>query len=616
MKIYAIASLLFLLSIVSITYADVGSAYIYVPAVTGVTTGTLTKIQLNVTLGDGAVMIKGPTNVSGDTYQSATTASFVGSNYSGVQMNKYNFTFTIFDNASGVSGPSGGFAMTLLAISALSHRPLVKNFSATGTIANDGSVGQIGGVYDKAGAVKAGGMNFFLVPTASSGSTENLIYYLSQQHYNLTMVEIGNVSQGIPYAFGSSAPKRLTFNVSDNNTIVPAPPFNQSCTGCTFTQFGGLVNATFNFTIGELDNLTGNYSAFKQQMLDEINNYGILAGKGYLYAAANLGFMQYLNIFVLANQNSLTESDAGLVISSVSNYCSSLTPPLMTNTNYEYVVGGELRQTWANITLNDSTAALAQVQTSDDIAGVLHQAGSAYAWCLASGEMYNIAAGMSNSSNSSSSYVDISRSAISQILAKVQAASNLPSSLYSRAALQDYKMGWYAPALYGAEYTNAFDNQSVFGNYNRSQLIAMTDMNIANSTYGIWPYEFGAEANFYLFQASTYTDTSAASSMINNAYLVSVLSSSLGDANMFLNSSFVQVNIANASIVASIASIQTQISQLYIFLTIMMFLLFVMFLMLLVILIKQHSMQNSMVQNTGARSTGQARRRSQRGPSQ
>ncbi len=606
MKMYTYAIISLLLLLLSATYVNASSAYIYVPAVTGVTTSTLTKIQLNVTTGNGAVIISGPTNVSADTYQSAKTAVYVGSNYVGLNMGNYNFTFTIFDNASDVSGPSGGFAMTLLTISALLNRSLVHNFSATGTISRDGSVGQIGGVYDKAGAVKNGGMRFFLVPAAAPGSEEDLIYYMSQQHYNLPMMEMSNVSQGVKYAFGIIAPSSLTFNFSDNKTIADAPLFNQTCTNCTLNQFGKLENDTLNYTTGELNNLTGNYSAFKSEALAELYNYSLLAKKGYLYAAANLAFTQYSNIFVLVNQKSLSQSGAGLLINSVNNFCSSVTPPLMTNTNYEYVVGGEMRQTWANITLNDSTAALAQVQTSDEIAGVLHQVGSAYAWCLAASDMYNIAANMTNAS---STYVQISKAAQSQILAQVQSSTNLPSSLYTNAALQDYKLGWYPAALYNAEYANAFDNSTIFGTYNNSQLIDLTNANVANSIYGVWPYEFGAEAKFYLSQVKGSPNSNASTPIIQNAYTVSFLSSALSGANRLLSSSFQVVNASSLGITKSIANIQTQVSQIYAFLAIIVFLLFVIFLLLLLILIKQHAIHNSVVGKQRTRSAARARRR-------
>jgi len=75
-------------------------------------------------------------------------------------MSDYNFSYIIEDKNVSVSGPSGGLAFTLDAISALSHEPLLHDFTLTGTISPDGSVGEIGGVYDKVAAAKTHNLKF------------------------------------------------------------------------------------------------------------------------------------------------------------------------------------------------------------------------------------------------------------------------------------------------------------------------------------------------------------------------------------------------------------------------------------------------------------------------
>ena len=63
-----------------------------------------------------------------------------------VQQQKKIFHYQIDDNFANVSGPSAGTAMTLLALSPLSHKKLLDNFTVTGVINYNGTIGEIGGV--------------------------------------------------------------------------------------------------------------------------------------------------------------------------------------------------------------------------------------------------------------------------------------------------------------------------------------------------------------------------------------------------------------------------------------------------------------------------------------
>src|SRR5271157_4168579 len=132
--------------------------------------GLLTVISLNVTPGNGSVGFDGSANVSPSTLASAQAAVQYASSYLAINSMLYNFTYNI-ENATGdVSGPSGGLAFTLLAISGVGQKRLAQNFSVTGTIQPDGTVGLIGGIYDKISAAKKGGMGYMLVPAAPDSS--------------------------------------------------------------------------------------------------------------------------------------------------------------------------------------------------------------------------------------------------------------------------------------------------------------------------------------------------------------------------------------------------------------------------------------------------------------
>lgn len=97
-------------------------------------------------------------------------------------------------NTANIGGPSAGLAMTLTIIDKLSHGSLTGHrvIAATGTIAPDGQVGDVGGVAEKTVAVQRAGATIFFVPdvevsTARSAAGPGLrIVGVSSLHQVLT----------------------------------------------------------------------------------------------------------------------------------------------------------------------------------------------------------------------------------------------------------------------------------------------------------------------------------------------------------------------------------------------------------------------------------------------
>lgn len=109
----------------------------------------------------------------------------------------FSFPVPVSINTKGIGGPSAGLAMTLGILDALSGGHLVgdRTIAATGTIAPDGTVGDVGGVPQKTVAVARAGATAFLVPTpelaaARSRATPSLhIYAVSTLGQALSVLE-------------------------------------------------------------------------------------------------------------------------------------------------------------------------------------------------------------------------------------------------------------------------------------------------------------------------------------------------------------------------------------------------------------------------------------------
>ncbi len=138
-----------------------------------------------------------------DTQQSIQTARDVAFIYTGASKSVTDVMYTISgaDNVSLVGGPSAGAAMTVATIAALEDREPRSNVAMTGTINYDGTIGQVGGVLEKAKAAKTRGISLFLVPIGEGTELQvkpvetckqQAGFLYCETTYNRTIVNIGD----------------------------------------------------------------------------------------------------------------------------------------------------------------------------------------------------------------------------------------------------------------------------------------------------------------------------------------------------------------------------------------------------------------------------------------
>jgi Lon-like protease len=94
----------------------------------------------------------------------ATSQSFIGASV--LDVYSYDMPVAITVKADGVGGPSSGLAMALTALDRLTKGSLTggRSVAASGTIDDAGTVGDVGGIAEKAMAVANSGATIFLVP--------------------------------------------------------------------------------------------------------------------------------------------------------------------------------------------------------------------------------------------------------------------------------------------------------------------------------------------------------------------------------------------------------------------------------------------------------------------
>lgn len=196
------------------------SAQIGLAAVDQNGSGVITPLVVEVKPGDGKIL----TNIEKilfwvDTQQSMQTAKQVAANVTGIDVSKYDLIFTLNSNATLVGGPSAGGALTVATIAALENKNIRSDVMMTGTINPDGTIGEVGGVLEKAKAAKDVGAKIFLVPKGQGTETylkpeENCVQrsgfiFCTTKYTQVTVnigenagisvIEIGNVSEALKY---------------------------------------------------------------------------------------------------------------------------------------------------------------------------------------------------------------------------------------------------------------------------------------------------------------------------------------------------------------------------------------------------------------------------------
>ena len=518
-----------------------------------------------------------------DTVASAQAAVAYATALTGINKNGYNFVYTIRDGSTNVSGPSAGLAFSLLAVSAIRHQNLYSNFTVTGTIDQYGNVGEVGGVYDKLQAAKSFGLKYAIVPKAATSDPEYLSYYITQQTFHLPIAQVSNVSQALNY-INSTTVKPFTFNVTEDFNLngLGAPI---TCTNCNITAFNTLTNFTFGYVQNETLHLPDNISAAQPNLLSNLNTFRSIAAKGYMYAGADLAFVQFSQEYPLAQANNLTLAAVGQAINSTSAYCSSLSPPQLTSKNYEYVIGGEARQGWALSSLADVRIVFNSTQTTDDLIDTYYLLARSVAWCHATSELYSIASTMGGNS------VMFSQQGKANALSTLNKLKGV-GGIYAQSAQLAYNNSEYGAVFYDAPYAAP---TSTLG-YSNAQLVALTQQNAANSTFGIWGSQFADSALFTLYQAShRVNDTSN----LTSAYDTSLLALNISKSMQLVSNSFMPYN-ATVQIQQQnmqITTLESQLSSVYTMLEVLIIIVIILIILILYMVLLLHRVH----QNTARR---------------
>ncbi len=155
-------------------FADGKTVETGIPAVDSSGRGVVGSLITTVRPGKGLVLVSiNDVLAQFDTQLSGRVAAKAAEIYTNISMDNFDIIYLIKVNASLIEGPSAGSTMAVSIVAALLNKTLDGKVMMSGTISEDGTVGPVGMILEKANAAKSAGAGTFLVP-AGQGSESNV----------------------------------------------------------------------------------------------------------------------------------------------------------------------------------------------------------------------------------------------------------------------------------------------------------------------------------------------------------------------------------------------------------------------------------------------------------
>src|SRR3989344_6385405 len=297
--------------------AVLSNSKMHIYAVTNDGKGLGAEMELEIEQGNGTVWVASEPLVGTSTQSAAKLAKEVAKNYA-KNVDKYDYKFRISSNASVVEGPSAGAAMTLLIISLLTDKPLSEQVSLTGTINEDGSVGPIGGAFEKTKAASKEGIKLFMIPKGEAIQTVrlpdgvksiNMLDY-GPKELGVKIVEISTIDDVLKYAYSDIG----SIDVNENSEqLIPDFVPNPISYAENLSPMKNLTNNYLDETSQLIESARNSVSttliddtSLINALLETLNSSQqtmhqaeILNDQNYLYSAANFAFPARVNAMVV-----------------------------------------------------------------------------------------------------------------------------------------------------------------------------------------------------------------------------------------------------------------------------------------------------------------------------
>lgn len=199
-----------------------GWRYVNIVAVSEGGEGVVLKVYAKIEEGAGRVYVATSPKVGIELQEAAEVAYRVAGGLSGLDVSKHDVYLLIVASSDVyvVDGPSAGASIAVLLTCIARGVDLDPSVVMTGTVREDGTVGKVGGVLEKAVAAAKGGARLFLVPKGQAEAVTyverrvrvgpfifvtrepvvvNVREYIAKMGYNMEVIEVGSVAEALSY---------------------------------------------------------------------------------------------------------------------------------------------------------------------------------------------------------------------------------------------------------------------------------------------------------------------------------------------------------------------------------------------------------------------------------
>ncbi|VVC04870.1 Archaeal Lon protease [Candidatus Bilamarchaeum dharawalense] len=481
-------SILYLLSLVQATCS--GDVSYYIPAVVG-DGGGLVKVEMTLAPGPGDVYVTIDPRIGLSTQESIENAVAYGHEIS--SSNEQCDVYVNFPNKAGtnlIDGPSGGASFGLMAYSLFNNEEMRRDTIITGTIDRDGNVGPVGGLYEKAKGASTVGAKYFITPEETL--YETFLLKNAEDKLNLTVLQVDSMDELVGFMFHDKPIEKTP--LASKKRPIPELPYNDYSGINRFKSVATRMIDLERTTIQNMPDSNNDSTVVNDFFENELQRQTSILDHGYLFTAANEAFLNYIDMStidaVMKGEFDLPKEkgDAGKCLTGI-------TRPKLTDKNFEWIIGSDLRQAWAYDKLNNTKI--------DDL--LVEEEYTAYneimyaeAWC-------EVAKGLIEFGEPDGTELDESawQEIAQRKINEAKATETTDEDLLSRLIIAEksYKDGRYGAAIY----------DSVFVIANAQEPPEEPDMSILNETRtSLWGQVYQSHAKFLYLQNMTATAYSTA----------------------------------------------------------------------------------------------------------
>ena len=348
----------------------------------------LIEVKISTIPGKGDVLISSTGSIGESTRYSLNTAADVAFRMLNKQRD-CDIIFKIKTPVESIDGPSGGAGFTILIASALEKKEIIKNFSITGTIEENGMIGYVGKIPSKYEAFAKSGGKLMIVPVLEYYDKLSLLalkkYYKTDFYESSAIKDAYEIATGKNPTLNYSMPieKELSFTYAQKAPL-------------SFKKISEKMLASANEKLKYVDkNLLEHFNS-------RIKNSENALNTNNFYTSSNLLFLTLIDMDFSKFSLDRFETEKEELEKCWESYESELQKTGNGINNFEIVSSSEVRYAWSKLRSN---ASLGKKIDRDNIANNLQDfydiINSKY-WCYAAIDFIQIA----NSSNGSvDSYV-------------------------------------------------------------------------------------------------------------------------------------------------------------------------------------------------------------------